>query len=105
VKEKKATTVTPKKAEKALAKPVPMTAEEKAAAQTQAAPLGLNGDTTKKPKKAKKVKGQPKERMQDKPAETKPVAPAPDPTVNPALAPTAIPASSTTPPAAAPPKN
>ena len=41
------------------------TAEEKAAAQTQAAPLGLNGDTVKK-KKKKKVKGAKKERLQDK---------------------------------------
>ena len=42
-----------------------MTADEKAAQQLQAAPLGLNGDTVKK-KKKEKVKGAPKERLQDK---------------------------------------
>jgi peptidyl-prolyl cis-trans isomerase SurA len=51
--------------EKAAAAPAPATAEEKATQQTQAAPLGLNGDTAKK-KKKKKVKGAPKERLQDK---------------------------------------
>lgn len=90
VQQKKASTVTAKQQEKNLAKPVAMTTEEKAAAQTQAAPLGLAGDTTKKPKKPKRVKGQPKERLQDKPAEPKPVAPAVDQTVNPSLAPTAV---------------
>jgi len=99
---KKATTVTAKQQEKVIAKPVAMTSDEKATAQTQAAPLGLNGDTTKKPKKPKKVKGQPKERLQDKPAETKPVAPPVDQTVNPALAPTAIPPATTPPPATPP---
>jgi peptidyl-prolyl cis-trans isomerase SurA len=105
-KEKKATTVTAKQQEKVIAKPVAMTADEKATAQTQAAPLGLNGDTTKKPKKPKKVKGQPKERLQDKPTAPKPVAPAPDPTVNPALAPTSIApaAPPATPPPATPPQ-
>jgi peptidyl-prolyl cis-trans isomerase SurA len=66
----------------------------------QAAPLGLNGDTTKKPKKPKHHKGDPKERLQDAPAKpvdtTAPVAP----TVNPALA---APVPVTPPPAAAPP--
>ena len=51
--------------EKAIATPSPMTAEEKASVKTQSAPLGLNGDTTKKKKKRKK--GDPKERLQDKP--------------------------------------
>src|SRR5271170_4413801 len=51
--------------EKAAAAPAPATAEEKATQQTQAAPLGLNGDTAKK-KKKKKVKGAKKERLQDK---------------------------------------
>jgi peptidyl-prolyl cis-trans isomerase SurA len=51
--------------EKAAAAPAPASAEEKATQQTQAAPLGLNGDTAKK-KKKKKVKGAPKERLQDK---------------------------------------
>jgi peptidyl-prolyl cis-trans isomerase SurA len=61
--------------EKAAAAPAPETAEEKATQQTQAAPLGLNGDTAKKKKKAK-VKGAPKERLQNKPP-----APAPPPPV------------------------
>lgn len=89
-KAKKANTVTAKQAEKVIAKPVAMTAEEKAAAQTQAAPLGLAGDTVKKPKKPKKVKGAPKTRLEDKPAAPKPVAPTVDQTANPALAPTAV---------------
>ncbi len=54
-----------KEDEKLAATPTPITAEEKAAAAQQAAPLGLNGDTAKKPKKVK-VKGAPKERLQDK---------------------------------------
>jgi peptidyl-prolyl cis-trans isomerase SurA len=58
--------------EKAAASPASASAEEKATQQTQAAPLGLNGDTAKK-KKKKKVKGAPKERLQDK----TPVAKAP----------------------------
>ena len=61
-KAKKANTVTAKQAEKVIAKPVAITAEEKVAAQTQAAPLGLAGDTVKKPKKPAKVKGAPKKR-------------------------------------------
>lgn len=52
--------------EKVAATPIPETDEEKAAAKVQAAPLGLNGDTVKKKKKAK-VKGAPKERLQDQP--------------------------------------
>ncbi|WP_241654593.1 peptidylprolyl isomerase [Granulicella sibirica] len=55
--------------EKAVATPVPMSAEEKASVKTQSAPLGLNGDTTKKKKKRKK--GDPKERLQTKPAAPK----------------------------------
>jgi peptidyl-prolyl cis-trans isomerase SurA len=62
--EKKAAKVKKVK-EKAAAAPAPASAEEKATQQTQAAPLGLNGDTAKK-KKKKKVKGAPKERLQDK---------------------------------------
>jgi peptidyl-prolyl cis-trans isomerase SurA len=103
LKEKKATTVTAKQAEKVIAKPVAMTAEDKVAAQTQAAPLGLAGDTVKKPKKPKKVKGAEKKRLEDKPSEPKPVAPTVDQTVNPALAPTAV-APAATPPAATPPQ-
>ncbi len=101
---KKASTVTVKQQEKAIAKPVAMTTDEKAAAQTQAAPLGLAGDTTKKQKKPKRQKGQPKARLEDKPAAdaAKPAPPPPDQTVNPALAPTAV---APTPAPATPPKN
>ena len=83
--------------------------EEAATQNTQAAPLGLNGDTKKKIK-AKKVKGAPKERLQEKKPEA---APAPvDPTVSPNLhvspAETATPAppadgGTTLPPASTPP--
>jgi peptidyl-prolyl cis-trans isomerase SurA len=101
VQAKKASTLTSKQQEKIIAKPVAMTADEKAAAKIQDAPLGLAGDTKKKQPKPKKVKGQPKERLQEKPADaTKPAPPTPAPTVNPALAPTAVspaPAPATTP--------
>jgi len=85
---------------KATTRPVPVTPTEDASEKHQAAPLGLNGDTTKKAKKEKRKKGEVKERMQEqqKPVETQtPVAP----TVNPDLAtPAAAPPSptSTTPP-------
>jgi peptidyl-prolyl cis-trans isomerase SurA len=61
--------------EKAIATPVAMTPVEKAAQQTQAAPLGLNGDTASK-KKHKRKKGEAKERMAPKPKD--PNAPKPD---------------------------
>jgi peptidyl-prolyl cis-trans isomerase SurA len=70
--------------EKAAATPDAMSAEEKATQQTQAAPLGLNGDTAKKKKKVK-VKGAKKERLQDKAKPATTGAPAPAPTVNPSL--------------------
>jgi peptidyl-prolyl cis-trans isomerase SurA len=70
--------------EKAAATPEPISAEEKATQQAQAAPMGLNGDTAKKKKKVK-VKGAPKERLQDRPSTPEAPAPAPAPTVNPAL--------------------
>jgi peptidyl-prolyl cis-trans isomerase SurA len=57
--------------EKVSAKPVPMTADETTTQKTQAAPLGLNGDTAKKPKK-QKVKGAPKERIQNAPPKPPP---------------------------------
>ena len=69
--------------EKAAATPAGPSPTEKASLQTQSAPLGLNGDTTKHPKKHR-AKGTPKERLQDKketPAET----PVISPTVNPTL--------------------
>jgi peptidyl-prolyl cis-trans isomerase SurA len=113
--EKKAVKVKKHK-EKVAAAPTPMTAEEKAAQQTQAAPLGLNGDTAKKKKKVK-VKGAKKERLQNKP----PAPPAEPPTETPSKAPdrgtalegvhgTGTPApkasdKTTLPPATAPPAN
>ena len=76
-----------------MAVPVALTTEEKADAQTQAAPLGLSGDTGPK-KKAKKVKAPkgtpkaPKVRLAEE-KKPEPAAPAPvAPTASPALAPT-----------------
>jgi peptidyl-prolyl cis-trans isomerase SurA len=84
---------------KATDHPVAATPQEAADEKTQAAPLGLNGDTTKKPKKPKRQKGDPKNRLQEKP---KPAAPAPvAPTVNPALG--AGSGASPAPPATTPP--
>jgi peptidyl-prolyl cis-trans isomerase SurA len=82
--------------EKNAATPVMASTEETVARQQQSAPLGLNGDTTKK--KVKRVKGAPKERLQDKPT-VDPAAAAPviSPTVNPALG--VNPGGTTTPPA------
>ena len=73
----KAANKTAKAQDKAKATPVAETSEEKLAEKTQAAPLGLNGDTAKK-KKKEKSKDTPKERIQEKPKE--PAAPAPEPT-------------------------
>jgi peptidyl-prolyl cis-trans isomerase SurA len=64
--------------QKAAATPPPLSAEEKAAQQVQNAPLGLSGDTATK-KKPKKVKGAPKERIQEAP----PTPPAPKPDATP----------------------
>ncbi len=92
---KKATKVK-KTSEKQAATPTPVTAEEKATQQTQAAPLGLNGDTSKKKTKKKKDKNAPKERLENKPATPKP--PPPDET--PSNAPgRGTPAEGTIPPA------
>jgi peptidyl-prolyl cis-trans isomerase SurA len=76
---------------KANIRPVAATPTATAAEKIQAAPLGLNGDTT--PKKRKKVKGEAKERIQEQPS--KPVeqpAPAIAPTANSSLVttPTAV---------------
>ncbi len=102
VKQKKVKTVRAKQVEKAAATPTPITAEEKATQQTQAAPLGVAGvDTSKKPKKPKRVKGAPKERLEDKPAAAPVVAPTVAPTASPALAPTADTPPSTKAPGAA----
>jgi peptidyl-prolyl cis-trans isomerase SurA len=73
----KAKTQATKAKEKALATPAPADSEEKATQQAQASPLGLNGDTTKKKRKVK-VKGAPKERLQNKPPA--PAAPPPEET-------------------------
>ena len=67
---------------KVAATPVGPSAQETSTQKTQAAPLGLNGDTVKK-KKVKRKKGDTKERLQDRPAPASPVAPSP--TVNPDL--------------------
>jgi len=83
----------PEEPKKAKAKPVAVadvaaTTDETATEKTQAAPLGLNGDTSKKKTKTKAKHTGPKERMEDKPAAPAPAA-APAPTVSPALAPPA----------------
>jgi peptidyl-prolyl cis-trans isomerase SurA len=81
---------------KATARPIAVTPVENASEKHQAAPLGLNGDTTKKQKKQKRKKGETKERLQEqtKPVDNRvPVAP----TVNPDLAaPSTAPSSSNT---------
>jgi peptidyl-prolyl cis-trans isomerase SurA len=74
VKQEKVAKKSAKVKEKAASAATPMTDEEKAAAQTQASPLGLSGDMAKKQKKVK-VKGAPKERLQDQ--APKPAGPPP----------------------------
>lgn len=88
---------------KASKRPTPATAQETSDEKARAQPLGLNGDTgTKKKKtKTKHVKGEPKERMQDKPKPVETAPPPPAPTANPALGGTA-PTAQTAPPAQAP---
>lgn len=82
--------------EKKAATPAAPTPEEKAAEQTQAAPLGLNGDTSQKKKKQAKDKNAPKERLQNK----APTPPPPPPEETPSKAPNrATPAEGTLPPA------
>jgi peptidyl-prolyl cis-trans isomerase SurA len=84
---------------KATTRPVPVTPVEDASRKVQSAPLGLNGDTTKKPKPPKRKKGEEKERLQEKPKPVDtPVVVAP--TVNPNLgAPATTAPATTTPPA------
>ena len=82
VKAEKAQQKQTKVVEKAAATPIGPSAQETATQKTQAAPLGLNGDTVKK-KKVKRKKGDTKERIQDRPAPAAPVPPSP--TVNPDL--------------------
>jgi peptidyl-prolyl cis-trans isomerase SurA len=74
---------------KATIRPVAATPTQSASEKVQSAPLGLNGDTTKKAKKPKRQKGDPKQRLQEqeKPVE-KPTPVAP--TVNPDLAKPAV---------------
>ena len=86
---------------KATDRPVAATQAETATEKEQAAPLGLNGDTTKKPKKPKRQKGEAKERLQEQPKPTTTQVPVAQ-TVNPALAAQPI-ATPATPPAASTP--
>jgi peptidyl-prolyl cis-trans isomerase SurA len=74
----KAAKQTAKVEAKVAATPVALTTEQNAAKQVQSAPLGLGGDTATKKKKAK-VKGAPKERIQQAP----PAPPAPKPEATP----------------------
>ena len=88
VKEQKVKVASAKQVDKIRATPTPASTEEKEATQTNAAPLGLNGDTSKKPAKPAKVKGAPKERLEDKKKPEPVAAPVIAPTASPALAPT-----------------
>ena len=88
-KEKAAKVLNAKQLEKVNSKAQPMTAEEATAAKVRSAPLGLGGDTSKKPAKVKPEPGAGKERLEDKkPVEAAPAKPV-DNTVDPSLAPTA----------------
>lgn len=94
--------------QKAAFTPAPASNQEKSDQKAQSTPLGLNGDTATK-KKPAKVKGAPKERLQNKPTAPPAEAPAPEPTVNPSLGatpagvtPPPVPAPRTAPPAPAP---
>jgi peptidyl-prolyl cis-trans isomerase SurA len=74
--EAKAKTKAVKAVHHAQERPLEASTTEKADEKHQNAPLGLNGDTSAK--KKKHMKGDPKERLQEK------TAPAPEPTVTPA---------------------
>ena len=95
----KAAAKTVKVKEKAAATPAKATTEETAAQQVQSAPLGLNGDTAKKKKKTR-VKGEAKERIQQKPKEPAPPPVEPTPYRTPAADGGKAPAESTAPAAA-----
>jgi peptidyl-prolyl cis-trans isomerase SurA len=71
---------------KAETRPVPITPTENADEKLRAQPLGLNGDTVAKKKKAKHKKGELKERFEEKPKEPKETPNTVAPTVNPDLA-------------------
>jgi hypothetical protein len=78
---------------KAEMRPMPTTPTENADEKLRAQPLGLNGDTVAKKKKVHKhVKGEVKERLQEKPKQPKETPNTVAPTVNPDLA-TPVPAS------------
>lgn len=81
VKAEKVASKQAKTREKIAATPAGPDSQETATQKTQAAPLGLNGDTATK-KKHVKVKGEAKERLQDKRPDTAPDNPI-APTVNP----------------------
>jgi peptidyl-prolyl cis-trans isomerase SurA len=94
----KATDRAAKAQQHAAARPVAATNEQTSTEKTQAAPLGLKGDTVKKQPKPKRKKGEAKERLQEqqKPVDTStPVAP----TVNPALGGSAVPTTAPAQPA------
>ena len=76
------------KVKKVLPAPAPPTQTETAAEKTQAAPLGLNGDTSKK-KKAKTKHHGPKERITSKPAAAVPAGATSPNTAPPAAQPPA----------------
>ena len=81
---------------KATIRPVAAAPIEDATEKHQAAPLGLNGDTVKKQKAAKRKKGEAKERLQEK-AKPSDAPTTVAPTVNPNLGAGAVtPSSSTT---------
>jgi peptidyl-prolyl cis-trans isomerase SurA len=85
---------------KATDRPLPATATQTDTEKVQSSALGLNGDTGKKKRHAKRQKGQPVERLQEKPKPVDTQTPI-APTVNPAIA--GAPAtSSTSPPATTP---
>jgi peptidyl-prolyl cis-trans isomerase SurA len=71
---------------KAETRPLPTTPTENADEKLRAQPLGLNGDTVAKKKKAKHQKGELKERFEEKPKEPKETPNTVAPTVNPDLA-------------------
>jgi peptidyl-prolyl cis-trans isomerase SurA len=70
VKQRKVETLQAKVAEKAKATPIAATSDEKQTKAVQTQALGLNGSDAKK-KKAKRKKGEPIERIQEKPVEAK----------------------------------
>ena len=104
-KAKKVKVLTAKQQEKALATASPITADEKVTQTAQSAPLGLSGDTTKKKvRKPKRVKGTPKQRLEEKKPVVKQAPPEVDQTASPNLAPTndTLPTPGMTPSPAAP---